>query len=137
MSTNQVPSSGSMYSLHLCVIIEALLVVHGEMFSSDAEVCMYVFMFFCMYLCWKTRMKKGAARTSMCFVRSYQQHRYRAHPRYMKLMCWGAPPTAWFSSPFSSADAAAQFYRNQIFNVLRHKAEVWGYSLTEAIAAHI
>ena len=37
MSTNQVPSSGSMYSLHLCVIIEALLVVHGEMFSSDAN----------------------------------------------------------------------------------------------------
>ena len=46
MCTNQVPSSGSMYSLHLCVIIEALLVVHGEMFSSDAVVCMYVFMFF-------------------------------------------------------------------------------------------
>jgi hypothetical protein len=55
----------------------------------------------------------------------------------MKPMCWGFPSTAWFSFLFSSADAAAQFYRNQIFNVLRHKAEVQGYALTEAIAAYI
>ena len=106
------------------------MVVHGEMFLATQKYA-------CIYLCWKMRMKKGAASTSMCFVRIYQQHRYRAHPRYMKLMCWGFPSTAWFSFLFSSADAAAQFYRNQIFNVLRHKAEVQGYALTEAIAAYI
>ena len=38
----------------------------------------------------------------------------------------GVSPTASFSPPFSSVDAAAQFYRNRIFNVLRHQAEVGG-----------
>ena len=49
----------------------------------------------------------------------------------------GVSPTSCFPSPFSSVDAAAQFYSNRIFIVLRHKAEVRGYSWTEAIAPHI